>query len=440
LYEKIVSFGLQGSVVSTSEEALAALRTAKTAGDPFRMALITHQALALDAGKLGQTVKKDPDLRDTVLVMLTPAGQRGDAMRIADVGFAAYLSGPLRLDEFREAIERVWAAHTRGEKIGLVTRHTVAEGREVRRALPQTPEEYIHAKVLVAEDNPVNQEVAIEILKTLGCEADIAGNGEEAVAMYDAGNYDVIFMDCQMPKMDGYAATRKIRRREDEHEHVPIIAMTAHALKGDREKCLDAGMDDYIAKPVNPETVMDAILRWFHREPQTAEELAGAGAEPAEPAAKPPADAEVAAAAVMQSRGAPPPAVPEEQEVPVLNTAQALEVTGGNASILKRVTKVFLGNIPGEVDQLKQAIEAGQREEARRLAHSIKGASASLGGSRTQRVAFQIEQAAQIPDLDQAKALFPAFRTEFDRLIEALSAIDWDQVADGYKAASEAVK
>lgn len=400
LVEQVASWGLRCTAVASSFDAVAAVKAAKTEGDPYRMALISHHALMMDGGQFQKTLVDDPDMKEMALVLLTPAGQRGDAMRFANLGFAAYLSGPLRRNEFLEALLRVWTAHVRGERIGLVTRHTIAEAREGSQAYPSSSEQFIHAHVLVAEDNAVNQEVALEILKTLGCTVEIASNGEEAVNMHQKGAFDLILMDCQMPRMDGYTASREIRRREAPGEHIPIIAMTAHALRGDREKCIEAGMDDYIAKPVTPETVMNAILRWFQ-----------SGTEDHNPMA------------AVSTSGSD-----DLVDIPVLDTRQAIEVTGGKTSILDRVTQVFVSNIPEEIQLLEAAIGAGETSEVRRLAHSIKGASASIGGMRLSRRAQLIEKAAERGDLDQVRVLMEAFHDEFARLCQQLQATNWGTV------------
>jgi len=399
LCEQVLSWGMEPEAASTDEEALHILATANAAGKPIHLALITHRMLESD-GRLGRAIKQDPMLKDTVLVLLTSSGQRGDAMRIADLGFAGYLSGPLRHSEFLEALGRVWSAHARGEHIGLVTRHTIAESREYSKdGRTGALEKFIHANVLVAEDNAVNQQVAIEIFKSLGCTAHIASNGEEAVHMHHDGAYDIIFMDCQMPIMDGYAATQAIREQESPGEHIPIIAMTAHALKGDRERCLAAGMDDYVAKPVSPDIILATVMKWF-KDSEKAEEI------PAPAPAPEPVDAGVAM---------------------VIDRQRAMETTGGNTAILGRVSKVFLDNVPGEVEQLRANLAQANLEEVRRIAHSIKSASASLGGMRLSDFAFQMELAAKEANATKANELFDLFLREFIDFTNALERIDWAQ-------------
>ncbi|MCP4645477.1 MAG: response regulator [bacterium] len=403
LTERVSLWKMRSKAVSTREEALTALRAAKAKGRPFQMALVNYGTLLMDAAALGESIKADAEIQDTVLVLLTPAGQRGDASRLAEIGFAAYLSGPLRQDEFREALARVWTAHARGESIGLVTRHTIAEAQEPAAPPKPLTEQYIHANVLVVEDNLVNQEVALEILKSLGCTVDIAGNGQHAVEMWQKKAYDVVFMDCQMPKMDGYEATRTIRQHETNGDHVPIIAMTAHAVKGDRQRCLAAGMNDYITKPVSPELVMSALLRWFQSDAANGQEAE---------------------------------TIPEPREdlgdLAVLDEERLLNATGGRPKTLQRITGVFLDNVPAEVEQLRLAVEAGDAKETRRLAHAIKGTAATIGGLRVNQIAFRVEALAEKGDVQEAATVFQALLPEFDRLIEALGTMDWVSAADSY--------
>ncbi|MCC6699440.1 MAG: response regulator [Candidatus Hydrogenedentes bacterium] len=412
LVEKAVAWGMRGSAVSSEDEALAALRQAKQAGDPFRIALITQHALTMKGSLIGQHIKSDPEIQDTVLVLLTQAGQRGDAIRMADAGFAAYLSGPLRDSEFLDALNRVWNAHLRGETVGLVTRHTVSESRTLEVAASSPAGRFIHASVLVAEDNSVNQEVALEILKSFGCTVDIARDGREAVEKFRNGAYDVVFMDCQMPVLDGYAATKEIRAHEGHGDHVPIIAMTAHALKGDRERCLAAGMDDYISKPVSPDVVMSAVMRWFHAKSGNHAE------EKAEP--------EVA---TPSASGQGPAS--NENGLPVFNRESAVELAGGHARILTRITQVFLDDMPGLLDKLVDAIHQENAEVAHRIAHSLKSASASLGGARVSHLAKEIEFATKDGDFDRARQMLDTFQQEFSNFREVLEHVNWEKRVTG---------
>jgi CheY-like chemotaxis protein len=168
--------------------------------------------------------------------------------------------------EIAQALELLVQSRRRGVKTELVTRYRLAEARAAANEPPPDTAALAELRVLVAEDNPVNQKVATAMLTKLGCTVDIAANGREAVETLTENTYDIVFMDCQMPEMDGFEATREIRRREEQLGHVPIVAMTANAMQGDRERCLEAGMDDYLPKPINREALRELLGQWTRLE------------------------------------------------------------------------------------------------------------------------------------------------------------------------------
>jgi CheY-like chemotaxis protein len=259
LEERLSNRGIRHGSCKGGREALAALQAEAASGDPYDIAILDYQMPDMDGERLGREIKADPAIRDTVLVMLTSVGRQGDALRLREAGFAAYLIKPSLDQQLHRTLATVWGAYRQNKSIGLVTRHTLAEAAEPDN---QQAGERKRARALVAEDNVVNQRVAVRILERLGCEVDLAVNGRQALEMVQQGSYDMIFMDCQMPELDGYEATREIRGQQAPTCEVPIIAMTANAMKGDREKCLEAGMDDYISKPVNREAFEAALERW----------------------------------------------------------------------------------------------------------------------------------------------------------------------------------
>ena len=250
-----------------AEAALAKLREAAARNDPFRIAVLDMNMPGMTGEALGEAIKDDADLRETRLVMMTSIGQRGDAARLRKIGFSAYLTKPVKQSTLHDCLAtvvgatgNVWAERDRP----LVTRHTIAENNRAG------------ARILVAEDNAVNQKVAIRMLEKLGHHADAVANGREAIEALESIPYDLVLMDCQMPEMDGYEATREIRNPQSSvlNPNVPIIAMTANAMRGDREKCLEAGMDDYVAKPVKREALAEAVRESLAqpnvpREPET---------------------------------------------------------------------------------------------------------------------------------------------------------------------------
>jgi two-component system sensor histidine kinase/response regulator len=189
-------------------------------------------------------------------MMLTSAGHRGDAARCQELGVAAYLLKPIRQSELREAIARVLGAHAENGAIPLITRFSLHDGRDPSASL----------RVLLAEDNPVNQRLAVRLLEKRGHHVVVAGNGAEALAAMEKHDFDLVFMDVQMPEMDGLEATAVIRGKEKiTGKHQPIIALTAHAMKGDREKCIAGGRDGYLTKPIRPQELDDVLEDYIGR-------------------------------------------------------------------------------------------------------------------------------------------------------------------------------
>jgi PAS domain S-box-containing protein len=250
------TWGCRFDTASSSETGLEKLRDAATE-DPFDVALVDFMMPGMAGDRLGQMIKQDPGIEHTALIMLTSRGLRGDSQRMKEIGFAGYLSKPVKRRHLFECLVQVLARSPQAAS-GLhspktmVTRYTIDEARRKERRL------------LVVEDNPVNQKVALLILKKMGYQADVANNGREALAALKQAPYDLVLMDQQMPEMDGLEATRAIRASADViNRRVPIIAMTANALKGDRERCLEAGMDGYLSKPVKPDQLKNKLDQWL---------------------------------------------------------------------------------------------------------------------------------------------------------------------------------
>lgn len=215
----------------------------------------------MDGEALGCKIRADKDLQDTVLVLLTSRGQKGDAKRFEACGFDAYLTKPLQLAPLKSILAVALGAKNKGSPLALMTKYTVAES-EGKGIVPRELNQDHVTRVLLAEDNAINQKVTTKMLQKLGCCVEVAADGKEAINMLERSDYDLIFMDCQMPEMDGYEATEEIRQRENDKKHTPIIALTATAMKEDRERCLQVGMDDYLTKPVNLKALQKTLLRW----------------------------------------------------------------------------------------------------------------------------------------------------------------------------------
>jgi PAS domain S-box-containing protein len=250
---RLRAWGAEAAGAESGPHALARLRAAVDAGAAYRLAIVDMHMPDMDGAELGRRIKADPRLRDTLLVLMTSLGQRGDAKQFEAIGYAAYLSKPMRHADLRASLGMLLAGAERPQEHALVTRHTL---REMRHG---------QARVLVAEDNLINQRVALGMLEKLGVHADVANNGEEVLGALARQAYDLVLMDVQMPEMDGLEATRLIRAgaREVLDPEVIIVAMTANAMKGDAEVCRAAGMNDYLVKPVAAKRLGEVLARWL---------------------------------------------------------------------------------------------------------------------------------------------------------------------------------
>jgi PAS domain S-box-containing protein len=247
--------GMEPVCSSCADEALALLRQAAAAGKPFGLAVLDHQMPGCDGAQLGATVRNEAGLADTRLILLTSSGQHGEGEMFASLGFAAYLVKPVTQRDLTEALMLVLGSRAD-------TWHLRTQPLITRNAL-HTQRSQATQRVLLAEDNAVNQKVACRILEKLGYGVDVATDGQVAFDAWQSGRYHIILMDCQMPVMDGYETTRRIRALEREDSHIPIIALTAHAMKGAHEECTAAGMDDYLSKPIDREQLRNCLVRWL---------------------------------------------------------------------------------------------------------------------------------------------------------------------------------
>jgi len=352
-------------------EALAAMRAAQARGEPFRVILTDGRMPGMDGFEFAAAIQHDSSLARPEILMLTSSGQPGEGARCRDLGIAAYLLKPVLKDDLLAAL--LTALGKRADAIAgvsLVTRHSL---RESSRRL----------QVLVAEDNPVNQAVIVRVLEKMGHAPTVAHNGREAVSLAANGKFDLVFMDVQMPEMDGLAATAAIRESEKRSgTHLPIFAMTAHAMKGDREQCLAAGMDGYITKPVRFSDIQQA--------------LAGVAAD---------LRATVPAPAASTSSW---------------DKAAALNRVEGDEELLQDICRIFLEESPKLMFTLQQAVEQDDSEAVSRAAHSLKGESGYLGATGVSQMAKQLESMGRDRELSQAPAVFEQLQREMASLSSAV--------------------
>jgi signal transduction histidine kinase/DNA-binding response OmpR family regulator len=385
LSEQLDGLGLRPCAVASGEEALVELGNAEWSADPYGLTLLTAELPDMEGEALGRLIKGDLRLHPTVLFYLTSQGRPGDGRRIYETGFAAYLVKPLRQDDLADGLSLAWDCKSEEPRHPLITRHSLAEARSASRPAPAAARHSVPSRVLLVEDNAVNQKLAVRLLEKLGCRVDLAGNGREAVDMLVTLPYDLVFMDCQMPEMDGYEATRLIRASETAAARVPIVAMTANAMRGDREKCLGTGMDDYIAKPIRTPELAAMLERWVTcRELQAARGLVG----------------EEAAEAVEPS--------PLEQ-------LRAYDESGGSR-LVEDLCRIFLSDMPRRFADLEEAVASSDADRVHLIAHTVKGAAWLVGARQMGIAAEALESHARDGVLRRADEEAARLVREFERV------------------------
>ena len=391
--------GIEPLSASCAEEALALLREAHVAGRPLDAAFLDYMMPDCDGAQLGRTINGDETLKYTRLILLTSSGQRGDGHLFADIGFAAYLLKPVALRDLIDCLMVVLANdaqawHMRSQPI--VTRHALRAKRTQTRN-----------RILLAEDNLVNQKVVVRLLEKLDYRVHIVADGQSCIAAWQTGNFDLILMDCQMPTMDGYEAARAIRKLEDGKRHVPIIALTAHAMKGDAEKCRDAGMDDYLSKPIDRAALDASLERLLSNTSSTgalrALQAASTGSETGHES--------------MATFGEPESA--SEQLHKPVDWDALLELFGGDADFTDELLDAFIETGGRELATIAVALGRGDYARISESAHILKGASANLYSSAA-IAAAQLEAAANTGDGAQIAPLTDKLKTEIERTIEYL--------------------
>ena len=395
------AWGIRTEEAADGPSALPMLRAAREQGDPFGAAILDMAMPGMDGEELARVIKADRSLATTRLVLMTSLGTRADPAHMEELGLSAYLGKPVRQSDLFDCLAVVIA--------GAKLNGPLLPVRSNRVVLDREPAELAAMKILLAEDNATNQQVAIGLLGKFGLRADVAANGVEAIHALEARPYDLVLMDVQMPELDGLEATRRIRdpRSAVRSHDIPIVAMTAHALQGDQQKCLDAGMNDYVTKPVSPRALAKALDTWLPR--------GGSVETEAEPAAQPAARATPTLAAQPAE-----PVAGEPAEAPVFDREAMTARLMDDEDLIAAVVDGFLEEMPGEIETLKRYASEGDATAARRQAHSIKGASANVGGEAMRAIALEAEKAGQAGDLEAIMASMPRLEIQFALLRDAM--------------------
>jgi PAS domain S-box-containing protein len=381
------SWGMRPVQAASGHEALQALEQACIADDPVSVAVIDLQMPGMDGETLGRLIQNDPRLSATRMIILTSLGSRGDAQRFAQAGFAGYLAKPVRRHELRGVLSLVLSRQDT-ETGPIVTRHAAHED------MPRF--ESLNARILVAEDNFTNQQVALGILKNMGLRADAVANGQEVLKALESIPYDLLLLDCQMPVMDGYETARMIRDLNSglSCHDIPIIAMTAYAMHGDRDKCIAAGMNGYVSKPISPRELANALEEWL-------------------PPGKKILDRRKESIPKTQSDT-------HARHLPVWDKAGTLARLMGDQDLMTKVNAIFLEETPAHVRRISELLETGDLIAVEHLAHTIKGACANIGAERMRAVADDIELQTRSGDVARAMARAQDLHREFEQVNKAL--------------------
>ncbi len=366
LEHQLASWHIRSASATNGADALARLREAAASSDPFDVAIVDQRIQETDSLDVASRIHDDRALAKTRIVLLTTFAGRGDRVRLENAGVVRTLTKPVKQGALLEALT------THGDPDAQRARPAL------RPALQGMAGPHIVRRVLVAEDNAVNQRVAVRQLQKLGYAADAVGDGREAIDALERIPYDLVLMDCQMPEMDGYVATAEIRRRENRGRRTPIVAMTANALEGDRDRCIAAGMDDYISKPVREAELESTLRRWL-----------------------PEGDAPINPAAMASLR----------------------ELDDGSDGLLREVIELFLGETPPRLDTIIDAVRSGDTESLWRAAHALRSGAANLGATRVVRLCDMLEKRGRGGHLEGLADLVAELRPAVDEALRALQEI-----------------
>jgi two-component system, sensor histidine kinase and response regulator len=374
LVEQLSRWGMRPEAVDGGTAAFSALLAAHLEDRPFRLVISDMRMPGMDGCALAQRIRATSVLADVPILMLSSSGLPGEATRCSEVSISAYLTKPVQPSELLDAIMSA----------------LFASAAETEQPAPKS--DFVAAgtggmKVLLVEDNTVNRKLAATLLEKHGYTVIGAENGKEALKILDREAIDTVFMDVQMPVMNGFEAIGAIRAKEQvTGTHMPIIAMTAHAMKGDRERCLAAGADDYVAKPIRPRELLDAIDR-------------------------------VATKRIVAS------VQPMAEPWRALNVDAALAHTEGDRDLLEELCRLLAEECPRNISALRAALGTHDMGAVARLAHTIRGAAVSVGASRLSQAAFDVEQRANAKASEALPGLIDALQADFDRLLPELEAL-----------------
>ncbi|MFQ5646119.1 MAG: response regulator [bacterium] len=391
--ELLINWKMKPIMVESGQKALETIK--KAGKEAFSLLIIDSQMPEMDGFALIERIKNIE--QNSCIMMLTSYGKHGDAARCRELGINSYLRKPIKSNDLLSAIKKLigcWSPEE--ENPDLITTHTLLENRR-----------YLH--ILLVEDKAINQELAVIMVNSWGHTVVVANNGKEALEALEKKEFDLVLMDIQMPEMDGFEATAIIREKEKKTGgHMPIIAMTAHAMKGDRERCLEAGMDDYVSKPIVAKKLFDAIER-----------LAGDKKKAAPAALK--IISEIPPKAVNEIPEITEKTEPENQEKKIFDRNAIMTRVNGNINLLLKIIGLFQEDCPKMLAEIRQAIEAGDSKALERSAHALKGSVSHFEAHASFEAALSLEKTGRNGDLSSAKDTLALLEKELETFVSVLS-------------------
>ena len=396
LEDALILFQLNVSLATSGAEAIKKIQETENRNEKeqFDLVMMNWQMPEMNGIKASELIIKNNRLKKTPkIIMLTAYGREEVVHQAQEVGINGFLVKPMNPSALFESIMEIFGKNiSRKESLGKVGISLDEDSTHSIRG----------AKVLLAEDNEINQEIAIELLEDVGLVVTVANNGKEAVEKAEQFTYDCILMDMQMPEMDGYEATRTLRKKS-QFKKLPIIAMTANAMAGDREKCLEAGMNDHVSKPINIKELFDALIKWI---PKQENRGVSAAAQQNDPSSNSESD------------------VLLPKELPGLDITAGLEIVGGNDKLYKKLLVKFENAYPQATETIKNLWETGNLKEAEMLAHTIKGVAASIGAKPLSYSAGIIEETISNRKENDQGLLLENFDNDLKQVIDSLKLLN----------------
>ncbi len=395
---QLTAWKMRVTSVQHADQAMLALREAQFQGEPYQLAILDMQMPDIDGEMLGAKIKADPDLKNTKLIMLTSLNQQGGVARVRDLGFEFYLVKPVKQSRLLDTLMEIASTDVNSE-FAFYSYQSKSERRLPKPDQPIKKESKL--KILLAEDSLINQKVALHQLRSFGYNADLAGNGQEVLELLERIRYDIILMDCQMPEMDGYETTIAIRKLSSNSRKIVIIAMTANAMKEDRDRCIACGMDDYLSKPIRKEDLAHKLQEW------EVKILAQAETQQSDIAFT---DESQLSVELQNQEDI------MQESVPLIDWSYIDDIADGDQEIKHELLQSFVDTIPANLKDLEMAIAAKDCARVAKFAHLIKGSSINLGIVSISEAADHLEKISRDYQLDHAEQLLTKMQNFFSQI------------------------